>query len=110
MSNWRHYFDASFQQYIDITILFWDDKTNKHTGQETIKGSWTKAENVLTLITTDNNKIVYELTTTNMKIADHEVNNKTYSFKTNDKDFFATKYDLLEKEQTDQFIINATKQ
>ena len=93
----------------DRTILLWDDKTNKHTGQETIQGSWTKAGKILTLVTTDNNKIVYELTTTNMKIADHEVNNKAYSFQSNEKDFFGTKFDLLEKEQADQFIKTAIK-
>ena len=97
-------------QTFDLTILFWDSRTNQHTGQESVKGNWVKADKILTLTTTEKNKIIYELTTTNMKIGDHEVNSTTYGFKSNDKDFFATKFDLLEKGQTDEFLINATKQ
>jgi hypothetical protein len=94
----------------DLTILFWDDRTHQHAGQENVKGNWSKADKILTLTTDDNNKIVYELTTTNMKIGDLEINSTTYGFKSNDKDFFATSFDLLEKKQTDEFLINATKQ
>jgi hypothetical protein len=94
----------------DLIILFWDSKTNQHTGQESVKGVWAKANKLLTLTTTDNNKIVYELTKTNMKIGDNEINGITYGFKSNDKDFFATDFDLLEKEQTDEFLLNAIKQ
>ena len=94
----------------DLTILFWDSKTNQHTGKESVKGSWTKSDKVLTLTTSNKNKIVYELTKTNMKIGDHKINSATYGFKSNDKDFFATHFDLLEKGQTDEFLINTTKQ
>ena len=97
-------------QTFDLTILFWDGKTNQHTGQESVKGNWVKADKVLTLTTNDKNKIIYALTTTNMKIGDHEINSTTYGFKSNDKDFFATHFDLLEKGQTDEFLINSTKQ
>lgn len=93
----------------DLTILFWDSKTNQHNGQETLKGNWSKNNKVLTLIT-NNNKVIYELTTTNMKINNNEINATTYGFKSNDKDFFATGYNLLEKEQTDKFLIKATKE
>jgi hypothetical protein len=94
----------------DLTILFWDRKTNQHTGHESVKGNWVKSGKVLTLTTNDKNIIIYELTTTNMKIGDHEINSKTYRFKSNEKDFFATKFDLLEREQTDDFLMKATKQ
>ena len=94
----------------DLTILFWDNKTNQHTGQQSVMGNWSKLDKILTLITNNQNKIVYELTKTNMKIGDHEINCITYGFKSNDKDFFATHFDLLEKGQTDEFLINATKQ
>ena len=97
-------------QTFDLTILFWDSKTNQHTGQESVKGNWTKEDKTLTLITSDKNIIVYELTTTNMKIGEHEINSSTYGFKSNDKDFFASRFDLVEKGQTDEFLINATKQ
>ena len=97
-------------QTFDLTILFWDGKTNQHTGQESVNGKWVKADNVLILTTSDKNKISYELTTTNMKIGDLEINSATYGFKSNDKDFFATNFDLLEKGQTHEFLINATKQ
>jgi hypothetical protein len=94
----------------DLTILFWDDKTNKHTGQESLKGSWIKSNKTLTINSDNGNKVMYELTTTSMKIGDQEINNKTYAFKSNDKDFFASKFDLTEKEQVDKFLLNATKQ
>ncbi len=97
-------------QTFDLTILFWDSKTSQHTGQENVKGNWKKADKTLTLITSEKNNIVYELTTTNMKIGEHEINSSTYGFKSNDKDFFASRFDLLEKGQTDEFLINATKQ
>ena len=97
-------------QTFDLTILFWDNNIHQHTGQESVKGNWVKADKNLTLTTTDKNKIIYELTTTNMKIGDHEINSTTYGFKSNDKDFFATGFGLLEKEQTDEFLINASKQ
>ncbi len=97
-------------QTFDLTILFWDGKTNQHTGQESVKGNWVKTDKVLTLTTNDKNKIIYELTTTNMKIGDHEINSTTYDFKSNDKNFFATHFDLMEKGQTDEFLINSTKQ
>ena len=58
----------------NLTILFWDSKTNQHTGQETVKGNWTKDEKRLTLTTSDNNKIIYDSKTTNMKIGNNEIN------------------------------------
>ena len=97
-------------QTFDLTILFWDNNTHQHTGQESVKGNWVKAGKVLTLTSNDQNKIIYELTTINMKIGDHEINSMAYGFKSNDNDFFATHFDLLEKEQTDEFLINSTNQ
>ena len=93
----------------DLTILFWDRKLNMHTGKESVKGSWTKSDKTLTLVTSDNNKIIYELTTTNMKIGSNEINSTTYAFKSNQKDFFATRFNLLEKGQTDEFLIKSVK-
>ena len=87
----------------DLTILFWDDKTKQHTGKESLNGTWVKEDKSLTLTSSDN-KIKYEITTTNMKIGTMEVNTKTYRFKSNDKDFFGTGYDLLEQEETDAFL------
>jgi len=98
------------EKTFDLTILFWDNNSHQHTGKESINGKWVKADKILTLATTDNNKIIYELTTTYMKIGNLEINSLTYGFKSNDKDFFATGFDLLEKVQTDEFLINATKQ
>ena len=97
-------------QTFDLTILFWDENTNQHTGQETIKGHWTKANRFVTLTSSDNNKIVYELTTTHMKIGLNEINAITYGFISNDHDTFASGYGLLEKEQTDEFLLRAAKQ
>jgi len=97
-------------QTFDLTILFWDEKTQQHKGQKSINGKWSKADKTLTLMTSDNNKIIYELTTTNMKIGDLEINSTTYGFKSNDKNFFATGFGLLEKNQTDDFLLNASKQ
>lgn len=94
----------------NLTILFWDSKTNQHTGQEIVKGNWTKNEKRLTLITSDNNKIIYDSKTTNMKIGNNEINAMTYGFISNDKDFFGTRFDLLEKGQTDKFLLETTKQ
>lgn len=94
----------------NLIILFWDSKTNQHTGQETLKGNWIKDKKRLTLITSDNNKIIYDSKTTNMKIGNNEINAMTYGFISNDKDFFGTSFDLLEKEQTDKFLLEATKQ
>ena len=97
-------------QTFDLTILLWDNATHQHTGQESIKGSWTKADKVLTLTTAEKNVIKYELTTTNMKIGTNELNSKTYGFKSNDKKFFATGYNLLDQEETDKILLNASKQ
>jgi hypothetical protein len=94
----------------NLIILFWDSKTNQHTGQEIVKGNWTKDEKRLTLITSDNNKIIYDSKTTNMKIGNIEINAMTYGFISNDKAFFGTSFDLLEKGQTDKFLLEATKQ
>ena len=44
------------------------------------------------------------------KIGDLEINATTYGFKSNNKNFFATGFGLLEKNQTDEFLLNATKQ
>lgn len=94
----------------DLTILFWNDKTNQHTGEESLKGTWTREDKKLTLVSADKNTIIYELTTTNMKIGTLEVNTKTYGFKSNDKDFFGTGYDLLEQEETDKFLKDQIKE
>jgi hypothetical protein len=94
----------------DLTILYWDNITKQHTGNETLKGSWTKAEDKLTLNSNDNNKIRYKLTSTSMKIGNNEIKFVTFSFTSNDKDFFGSRYNLLEKEQTDNFLLKATKQ
>lgn len=94
----------------DLTILFWDSKTNQHTGQVTLNGNWTKDNKRLTLITRDNNKIIYDSKSTNMKIGTNEINAVTYGFVSNDKSFFGTSFDLLEKGQTDKFLLEATKQ
>lgn len=93
----------------DLTILFWDNKIKTHTGQETLKGRWTKDDKRLILITSENNKIIYELKTTNMKIGNNEINAMTYGFISNDKAFFGTSFDLLEKGQTDKFLLDASK-
>ena len=93
----------------DLTILFWDDKNNIHTGSESLKGSWHIENKSLVLNSTDNNTIVYLQTTTNMKIDKSEVNSLTYSFKSNTKPFFGTSHDLVEMEQTDKFILDQTK-
>lgn len=68
-------------QTFDLTILFWDNNTHQHTGQESVKGNWVKTDKILTLTTSDKNKKVYELTTTNLKIGDLENNSVTYGFK-----------------------------
>jgi hypothetical protein len=93
----------------DLTIQFWDDKTKSHNGSETIKGSWTKDQNKLALKTSDDKHINYELTKTNMKIGDLEINSVTYGFKSSDKEFFGSDIDLLEREQTDNFLRDAAK-
>jgi hypothetical protein len=94
----------------DLTILFWDNNTHQHTGKESVNGRWSKDDKILTLLISENNKIIYELTTTNMKIGNLEINSVTYGFRSNDKNFFATGFDLLEKGQTDDFFINSSKQ
>jgi hypothetical protein len=80
-----------------LTKLFEDNKTEEHKKQENVTGNWIKEGKLLKLKTKDN-IIVYELTTENSVIAGHEFNIETYVFKTNLKDFFASKIDLnLEK-------------
>ena len=94
----------------DLTILFWDNNTKSHKGSESIKGTWTKNQKDLVLKTSDNKNINYALTTTNMKIGDMEINSLTYGFKSADINFFGSDIDLLEREQTDNFLRGATKQ
>ncbi len=94
----------------DLTILFWDSVARKHTGQESVKGHWSKGAKKLTLTTSDNNKIIYELSTTFMKIGSNEINATTYGFKSSDKDFFASGINLLDQEQTDSFLLKASKE
>lgn len=71
-----------------------DKNSQEHPKQEIIKGDWVKDGKLLKLNSTDKNIIVYELTTENSVIAGHEFNVKTYVFKTNLKDTFASKIDL----------------
>ncbi len=77
-----------------LTKQFEDNKTQGHEKQEIVKGNWVKDGKLLKLNTSDKNIIVYELTTENSVIAGHEFNVETYVFKTNLKDFFASKIDL----------------
>ena len=71
-----------------------DKKAQGHEKQEIVKGNWVKDGKLLKLNTSDKNIIVYELTIDNSVIAGHEFNVETYVFKTNLKDFFASKIDL----------------
>jgi len=95
-------------QTFDLVILFWDNESQKHTGNESVKGKWYKSDKDLVLIT-KNNTIIYEVTTTNMKIGNLELNAFSYGFKSNDKDFFATDYKLVEQAKTDEFLLKAIK-
>ena len=95
--------DNSFE----LTILFWDDKTKSHNGSETIKGTWTKDQEKLTLKTTDNWTISYKLTTTNIKIGNLEINNVAFGFTSSDKSFFGSNIDLLERGQAEKFFKDA---
>jgi len=77
-----------------LTKKFEDKKAPGHEKQEIVKGNWVKDGKLLKLNTSDKNIIVYGLTTENSVIAGHEFNVESYVFKTNLKDFFASKIDL----------------
>jgi len=62
--------------------------------QETITGKWVKEGKLLKLNSVDKNIIIYEKTTDNPIIAGHKLNVEMYVFKTNTKDFFASKIDV----------------
>lgn len=96
--------DSTF--YMDIK--YWDNKLKKHTGSANIIGRWLKTGPNLTL-TVKNNIILYELTNTQMEINDNKIHCKTYSFKSSEKEFFGTGYDLLDQKQADAFLASSIK-
>ncbi|MDP4239325.1 MAG: hypothetical protein Q8904_07645 [Bacteroidota bacterium] len=81
-------------QLFMLSKLLEDNKARGHEKQEIVRGNWVKEGKLLKLNTNDKNIIVYELTTENSVIAGHEFKVETYVFKTNLKDFFASKIDL----------------
>lgn len=95
--------DSSF----NLNIQYWDNATKQHTGQESITGTWSKGDKNLVLLSSDNNMIIYQQDTTSMQIGTSKVVVDAYRFKSNMRDFFASGYELLEKEQTDKFLSNA---
>jgi len=51
--------------------------------------------------------VLYEHTSTAMGIGTNETEVMTYGFRSSNKDFFATGFDLLERGKTDDFLKNA---
>ena len=88
----------------NMTILFWDNVLNKHTGQESINGHWFKKDDLLNLVTSDNNKINYKKTNTKLEIGGKKVDISTYAFISNDKIFFGSGHDMLGQMETDKFL------
>jgi NlpE N-terminal domain len=76
--------DQTFELNIDLL----DSNSHQHTGQQSVKGAWTRAGNNLKLVTDDANAIIYEIT---------PGDNKACKFKSSTKDFFASNCDLTEK-------------
>jgi len=77
-----------------LTKQLKDNKSKSHEKQAIIKGNWVKDGKLLKLYIIGENVIVYEQTTENSVIAGHEFNVETYVFKTNLRNFFASKIDL----------------
>jgi len=95
--------------FFKMIILWWDSKTGKHTGKDSISGKWRKHGKDLELKASDGNVIKYSMTTTKMNIKDKEVVCPTYGFRSNSKEFFGTSYDLLERKQADSFFMATMK-
>lgn len=77
-----------------LTKQLKDNKSKSHEKQAIIKGNWVKDGKLLKLNIIGENVIVYEQTTENSVIAGHEFNVETYVFKTNLRNFFASRIDL----------------
>lgn len=88
----------------DLNIQLWNEETQEHIGEENIEGNWEKSERELTLTTSENQIIVYTLSTERLKIKDRELDAVSYQFKSNTKNFFGTHFNLLDKNQTDAFF------
>lgn len=93
----------------DLNIQLWDNESQEHIGEESIKGHWSKSGQELTLTSSENQVIVYTLTTHKLEVKDQELNAVTYKFKSNSKNFFGTNFDLLDKNQLDTFFKKAIK-
>jgi hypothetical protein len=90
-----------------LTMLYWNSQTKKHVGQDDVKGTWQKNNQNLILTTDDNNHIKYALTNVKMQIGNDTVTASTYAFKSNDKAFCATGFDLVNQTQADKFLLKA---
>ena len=77
-----------------MTNRLQDNNSQEQAKQETITGKWVREGKLLKLNSVDKNIIIYEKTTDNSIIAGHKLNVEIYVFKTNTKDFFASKIDV----------------
>jgi hypothetical protein len=92
--------DLSF----DMTILYRNNITDEYTGTiDSIKGGWSEKDTILTLLSTDNNKIIYHPTTTTLRKGQMPFKIATYDFKSNKKHFFATGINLWDKDRYEEY-------
>lgn len=94
----------------DLTIAYWDSKTNSHVRSETVHGGWVMKDKLLILSFDNKNAVIYEASKTHMKIGELESSIFTYKFKSGKAPFFGSNIDLLEQNSADDFLINSTSQ
>lgn len=88
----------------NMTILYWDPKTNQHIGKDSIIGTWEKRNEILSLNILGN-VLEYKYDTTKLEIGTSAISIPSYVLKYQEISTFADSIDLLEKNQTEKFLM-----
>ena len=88
----------------ELSISFWDETKQAHSGQEAVSGRWIKYDKVLMLVTSEGDEVRYDQNLTAMGVGNAKADVMTYRFKSSQQDFFATGFDLLEKGAVDDVL------
>lgn len=92
-----------------LVLKHWDSKSNQHTREDQISGSWEKQGDQLTLTTSDS-VLTYKPETNTFTIGDSMLSVGGYGWVSSTKPTPFDTYPLVEKEKTDAFLLKATKE
>jgi hypothetical protein len=96
--------DGSFT----LVLKYWDPKTNQHTHEDSTSGLWEKEGNILVLKTSDS-ELTYKSSTNSFTIGNSSASIDGYDWVSSTQKTPFDTYSLVEKNQTDDFLKNASK-